>query len=113
VRVIAAGEVAAADAHCSASLTTVSRDGGAMVCFNPTGEHLYVCDLKADGHHPGVEYSIDEAPTKQADYDLTANYCHDLNLSMSEHSHVTYWAINYEGAAELSISEPITASAAG
>ncbi|MDI5968117.1 hypothetical protein POF50_001930 [Streptomyces sp. SL13] len=90
-----------------------SPDGGALACFNPTGEHLYVCDNAADGHHPGVNYFITGGSWKNAQYDLGNGACHDLNLDIAESDDITYQACNYEGSTALSCSVYETVSARG
>ncbi|MFI5891609.1 hypothetical protein ACIA5D_16010 [Actinoplanes sp. NPDC051513] len=91
-----------------------SPDGGAMACFNPTGEHLFVCDTDADGHHPGAWYLLTAGINwHNVQYDLGAGDCHDLNLDMAESAYIQYQACNYEGSAELSCSSYALAPAKG
>jgi hypothetical protein len=89
---------------CGANSDVWSPDGGAMVCFNPTGEHLYICDERSDGHHPGAWYSINAGAFHNPQYSLGIGNCHDLNLDMAESSWIGYQACNYEGSAEISCS---------
>lgn len=93
-------------ASAATSCHSTSSDGGATICFDPAGEHLYVCDTAADGHHPAVWYQGSD------DYNLgqhgTADYyggygsCGDLNLSMPEDTSIRFYAINREGSTNLS-----------
>jgi hypothetical protein len=90
-----------------------SPDGGAMACFNPTGEHLFICDTDNDGHHPGAWYLISGINWHNPQYSLGAGECHDLNLDMAETASIQYKACNYEGTRELSCSSYALASARG
>src|SRR4051812_45101758 len=91
-----------------------SPDGGAMACFNPTGEHLFVCDTDDDGHHPGAWYVIGAGINwHNPQYNLRAGSCHDINLDMAESDTITYQACNYEGTQQLSCSSYALASAKG
>jgi uncharacterized membrane protein len=102
---------ASATAECYG--TVISSDGGALACFNPTGEHLYICDSDSDGHHPGAWYFTTGGSWHNPQYSLGLGYCHDVNLDMAESSYITYQACNYEGTAELSCSVYKTMSADG
>jgi hypothetical protein len=91
-----------------------SPDGGAMACFNPTGEHLLVCDTDADGHHPGAWYLLTAGVNwHNVQYNLGAGDCHDLDLDMAESAYIQYQACNYEGSTELSCSPYALAPAQG
>jgi len=91
-----------------------SPDGGAMACFNPTGEHLFVCDTDDDGHHPGAWYVIGNGiGWHNPQYNLGAGNCHDINLDLAETDTITYQACNYEGTRELSCSSYALVSAKG
>jgi hypothetical protein len=91
-----------------------SPDGGAMACFNPTGEHLKVCDTDDDGHHPGAWYLLDGGISwHNVQYSLGAGNCHDVDLDMPESALIEYKACNYEGTRELSCSGYALASAEG
>jgi hypothetical protein len=91
-----------------------SPDGGAMACFNPTGEHLFVCDTDDDGHHPGAWYLLEAGINwHNVQYNLGAGNCHDVNLDMAESAYIQYQACNYEGSTELSCSPYAIASAQG
>jgi hypothetical protein len=82
-----------------------SADGGAMVCWNPTGEHLYICDTASDGHHPAARYyRSDSAGLKSKHADVSYGNCLDHNLSLPESGWVDYQACNYEGSSLLSCS---------
>jgi hypothetical protein len=108
-----AGKIAvkpAVDTNCYAVYTP---DGGAMACFEPYGEHLFVCDTSSDGHHPGVDYWINDGEGHFADYDLGAGYCHDINLSIAESGHIDFYAVNVEGSTWLSWSDILEVSADG
>lgn len=91
----------------------VSPDGGSTVCFQPYGEHLYVCDTAADGHHPGTWYWVNSGALHNKQYNLGNGYCHDINLSLAESSWITFQACNYEGSTELDCSDWISVSAKG
>lgn len=104
----------AASAAGSCGHEVFSPDGGAMVCFNPTGEHLFICDTDNDGHHPGAWYVIGAGiDWHNPQYSLGAGSCHDLDLDMPEGYTITYKACNYEGTRELSCSAYTVASAEG
>jgi len=110
----AAVTVAAVSAAGSCGHAVFSPDGGAMACFNPTGEHLFVCDTDDDGHHPGAWYVIGNGINwHNPQYSLGAGSCHDINLDMAESDTITYQACNYEGTQELSCSSYALASAKG
>ncbi|MCX2729772.1 hypothetical protein OOZ19_05940 [Saccharopolyspora sp. NFXS83] len=79
--------------------------GGALVCFNPTGEHLYICDRAADGHHPVARYyRSDKSGLKTKHANVGNGKCLDWNLSIPESGWVDYRACNYEGSTALSCS---------
>jgi hypothetical protein len=106
--------VAAVTAAGSCGHAVFSPDGGAMACFNPTGEHLFVCDTDADGHHPGAWYLLTAGVNwHNVQYNLGAGDCHDLNLDMAESAYIQYQACNYEGSNELSCSSYALAPAQG
>ncbi|CAM04652.1 hypothetical protein A8924_5797 [Saccharopolyspora erythraea NRRL 2338] len=80
-----------------------SGDGGAMVCFNPTGEHLYICDNASDGHHPVARYyRSDSSGLKTKHADVGFGTCLDHNLSIPDSGWINYQACNYEGSTQLS-----------
>ncbi|QUH00609.1 hypothetical protein HUO13_07060 [Saccharopolyspora erythraea] len=80
-----------------------SGDGGAMVCFNPTGEHLYICDNAKDGHHPVARYyRSDSSGLKTKHADVGYGTCLDHNLSIPDSGWINYRACNYEGSTQLS-----------
>lgn len=82
-----------------------SPDGGALVCFNPYGEHLYICDTASDGHHPVARYyRSDKSGQKVKHASVGAGYCYDHNLSIPESGWVNYQACNYEKDTVLSCS---------
>ena len=102
VQVVSEGGVSAA-AECFYPVQ--SPDGGALVCWNPTGEHLYICDTKSDGHHPASFYfRSDSGGVKEKHADVSAGNCLDHNLSLPESGWVNYQACNFEGSRELSCS---------
>jgi hypothetical protein len=78
---------------------TVNRLWGpadrSMVCFNPVGEHLFVCDMKADGRHASSYYrgTYDSpgyhGPVKNHNQ---AGSCTDANFDMPEHTTISYSA---------------------
>ena len=107
-------DVAAVTAAGSCGHAVFSPDGGAMACFNPTGEHLFVCDTDDDGHHPGAWYLLNGGVEwHNVQYSLGAGQCHDLNLDMAESAYIEYQACNYEGTTQLSCSSYALASAEG
>ena len=99
--------------NCPGANDVFAPDGGAMGCFNPTGEHLFVCDTAADGHHPEVDYSINGGTWTGAAYDLGAGNCEDVNLDIAESGSISYLACTVEGTTALSCSGYITRSANG
>jgi len=106
--------VAAVTAAGSCGHAVFSPDGGAMACFNPTGEHLFVCDTDDDGHHPGAWYLLTAGVNwHNVQYNLGAGECHDLNLDMAESAYIQYQACNYEGSTPLSCSSYALAPAEG
>ena len=109
-----AATVSATAAAGSCGHAVFSPDGGAMACFNPTGEHLFVCDTDDDGHHPGAWYVIGNGiDWHNPQYNLGAGNCHDINLDLPETSTITYQACNYEGTRQLSCSSYALVSAKG
>jgi hypothetical protein len=113
VSVVGPASAASAATMCGAGSGVVSPDGGAYVCFNPTGEHLWICDNAADGHHPGAHYGVDSGANHQVDYDLGFGNCQDVNLDLAETSTIHYKACNYEGSVELDCSSWVYYSAMG
>lgn len=80
-----------------------SPDGGARVCFTPDGDHLYVCDAEADGHHPVARfYRSDSSGLKVEHSYLSSPECTDVNLDIPEEGWIDYQACNYEGSTQLS-----------
>ncbi len=96
-------QVVAFPPSCSSRVYT--PDDGAMVCFNPTGEHMFVCDIKADGHHAAAWYqgSNDASGASKHNYDGNGT-CLDVNFDMPEDTSIRYRAINYEDTTVLSVS---------
>jgi hypothetical protein len=78
-----------------------SYDLGAMVCFNPTGEHMYVCDVEADGHHPAARYQGSNDPgfsyKHHSGPGSGVGTCLDVDFDMPEDTFIRYAAYNYEG----------------
>jgi hypothetical protein len=92
-----------AQANCT--LVSISGDGGAFGCWNPTGEHLYNCDNAADGHHPELYYYRSTSPNTQRHVSdsPTAGNCVDHDLAdIPESGWVDVLACNYEGSTALS-----------
>jgi hypothetical protein len=85
---------------------TRSYDLGAMVCFNPTGELLYVCDIEADGHHPVGRYqgSHDSGWTDlhHSGSGSGVGTCLRKDFDMPEDTFIRYAALNYEGKVQVS-----------
>ncbi|TDC95548.1 hypothetical protein E1161_04800 [Saccharopolyspora aridisoli] len=101
VSVVSADGEAIAAAECY--YPVYSGDSGAMVCFNPTGEHLYICDNASDGHHPVARYyRSDSSGLKTKHADVGYGTCLDHNLSIPESGWINYQACNYEGSTQLS-----------
>lgn len=110
--VVAASEVTTM-ADCAGP---VSPDGGAAACFQPYGEHLINCDLKADGHHPVAHYYRSTSPnTLRTISDAPgAGYCVDHNLAnIPEDGWIKLQSCNYEKQTKLSCSGFVTISARG
>lgn len=99
------------------TILSVSNDGGAFGCWNPTGEHLFNCDGASDGHHPELFYYRSTSPdTRRHLSDApTAGYCVDHNLAnIPESGWIKVKACNYEGDKQLSCDSAYrTASANG
>lgn len=92
---------ATAPAGCYHPVT--SPDGGAKVCFVPDGDHLFVCDTKADGHHPVARFTrSDSSGLKEEHSTLASPECTDVSLNIPEEGWVNYQACNYEGTTQLS-----------
>ncbi|HET6504155.1 MAG TPA: hypothetical protein VFG87_25680 [Amycolatopsis sp.] len=94
----------------------ISPDGGAMACWNPTGEHLFNCDLLADGHHPVAYYVRSTSPDtlRRISDAPEAGNCVDHNLAdIPESGWIDVQACNYEGTTELSCSPFVRLSANG
>ncbi len=111
VQTVAAGDVGALDC-----VGPVSPDGGAGACFEPHGEHLFNCDLLADGHHPVAHYYRSTSPnTRRTVSDApTAGYCVDHNLTnIPESGWIKVQSCNYEGSTKLSCSSYVKISANG
>lgn len=91
-----------------------TTDAGASACFVPHGEHLWYCDNKADGHHPGVEWAVNHASTfEHRDSRIGDGNCQVIDLSIAESGTITFYALNYEDEAQVSVSNRFTVSADG
>ncbi|MFI6231888.1 hypothetical protein ACIBCR_31790 [Micromonospora echinospora] len=90
-----------------------SRDGGALACFVPHGEHLWVCDTRADGHHPGVAYRVNGGSWVYRDYDLGSGNCRDIDLDIAESGYIDLVPRNYEGSTVVSDGPTFRVSARG
>ncbi|OZV76640.1 hypothetical protein CA850_26575 [Micromonospora echinospora] len=90
-----------------------SRDGGALACFVPYGEHLWVCDTRADGHHPGVAYRVNGGSWVYRDYDLGNGNCRDIDLDIAESGYIELVPRNYEGSTMVSDGPTFRVSAQG
>lgn len=77
---------------------------GAWSCFQPYGEHLYLCDTAADGHHPGSWYRVNGGSWHNVQYNVGNGNCGDLNLAIGESGYIDIQACNYEGSTELNCS---------
>lgn len=83
-----------------------SPDGGAAVCFQPYGEHLYIFDLASDGHHPVARYyRSDKSGLKIKHANIGAGGYYDHDLSIPESGWINYQACNYENDTPLSCSD--------
>ncbi|MEV0074416.1 hypothetical protein [Amycolatopsis sp. NPDC050768] len=93
-----------------------SPDGGALACFNPTGEHLLNCDLLADGHHPEAYYYRSTSPNtlRHISDAPEAGNCVDHDLTdIPESGWIYVQSCNYEGDTELSCSNFVYVYAEG
>lgn len=82
------------------TIVSESTDGGAAACWNPTGEHLYNCDLASDSRHPELYYYRSTSPNTQRHISdaPTAGYCVDHNLAdIPESGWIDVLACNYDG----------------
>ncbi|WP_216216213.1 hypothetical protein [Amycolatopsis aidingensis] len=103
VSVLSANGEAGVQAECYYPI--YSPDRGAMVCFQPYGEHLYICDAKADGHHPVARYYRSDKSGRKVKHSTYPNpQCLDHNLSIPESGWINYQACNYEKKTALSCS---------
>lgn len=87
------------------AVLSVSNDGAAFGCWNPTGEHLFNCDNASDGHHPELFYYRSTSPDTRRHLSAapTAGYCVDHYLAnISESGWIKVKACNYEGSTQLS-----------
>ncbi|OLF12827.1 hypothetical protein BLA60_06035 [Actinophytocola xinjiangensis] len=68
-----------------------------LVCFNPTGEHMFVCDTKADGARASAWYrgSDDEYFTR-IDNTHGVYTCLDVNFDMPEDTYIEYQSCAYD-----------------
>ncbi|UVS80288.1 hypothetical protein [Actinokineospora sp. UTMC 2448] len=75
-----------------------SYDGGALVCFNPTGEHMFVCDTDGDGAHPEALYrgNHDSSWGRKKHYGGVGT-CLDVNFTMAEDTFIQYQPQNWDG----------------
>ena len=80
---------------------STTTDGAATACFQPDGEHFYLCDIKADGHHPEADFIV-----SGWNYPFTNTHgygtCLDANFDMNESIYVAFRSYNYEGNTLLS-----------
>ncbi|WP_328448441.1 hypothetical protein OG780_14995 [Streptomyces sp. NBC_00386] len=83
-----------------------SPDGGAQVCFQAYGEHILLCDSKADGHHPAVIYDLDftTSDTRVDDATLSYGICRDIDEDLPENHQIYFKALNVEGSTTVSYS---------
>jgi hypothetical protein len=89
-------------ANCT--VASVSPDGGAFACWNPTGEWLYNCDSGPD-HHPRTYYYRSTSPSVLRNVDTFPGQgnCTAHNLdNIPESGWVELRACNYEGSTRLS-----------
>jgi hypothetical protein len=94
----------------------ISPDGGAGACFQPYGEHLFNCDLLADGHHPVARYYRSTSPNtlRMISDAPTAGNCVDHNLAdIPEDGWIKLQSCNYEQSTLLTCSAFWTISARG
>ena len=90
-----------------------SPDGGALVCFVPYGEHLWICDTAADGRRPGATYRINGGAWTTRHYDLRHGNCHDLDLDIAESGYIEFIPRNYAGSTLVSSGSTYRVSAQG
>jgi hypothetical protein len=110
-----AARVAATTVSSAASYSHWVSTTGAKVGWNPTGEHLGICDTAADGHHPVAFYYLSTRPGYEyrADASVGNGGCADLNFDLPESATIRYAACNAEGETLLNCSGFITESARG
>ncbi|QFZ22996.1 hypothetical protein [Saccharothrix syringae] len=92
----------AAAADCT--VASVSQDGGAFACWQPTGEILYNCDSGRD-HHPVSYYYRSTSPDTRRTINTTPGYgsCTEHNLAnIPESGWIRVKACNFEGSTQLS-----------
>lgn len=83
--------------NCSSG-RSVSSDGGAMACWSKANNTLWVCDTAADGHHPGVWYSLDRGAGINRQFNLGSGSCSGIGVA---NGHLLrFWAANYEGSTQ-------------
>lgn len=103
ITVAVASDSGDANASAECYYPVYSGDGAALVCFNPYGEHLYICDVAADGHHPvGRYYRSDSSGLKTKHAAPESGGCYDHNLAIPESGWINYQACNYEKETQLS-----------
>lgn len=90
-----------------------SYDGGALACFVPYGEHLWLCDDASDGHHPAVRYRINGGSWTLRHADIGAGNCIDINLSIAESGYIDFEPRNYEKNTIVSYGPVFRVSANG
>lgn len=103
--VVPVATVSAMVAQAECSVVSVSGDGGAFACWNPTGEHLYNCDGASDGHHPELFYYRSTSPDTRRHLSDSPGYgyCVDHNLAdIPESGWIRVKACNYEKDTQLS-----------
>ncbi|MFB4317280.1 hypothetical protein [Actinomadura sp. 21ATH] len=83
----------------------VVAGGGVSVCWEPDGEHIYVCDLYPDGHHVYAVFGQAGRPDvwirNYAGYDS----CEHRNLDLPEGTRISMQGCVAEGTKTLSCTE--------
>ncbi|MGW1890045.1 hypothetical protein ACWCP6_07205 [Streptomyces sp. NPDC002004] len=89
---------------------STTQDNGASACFIPHGDQLVVCDLRADGRHPGVYYKV-YGQWYDSDAAVAGPLpdCWILNLDLAESAQIAFFAANWDKGTLKSVGD--TASA--
>jgi hypothetical protein len=87
------------------SINAIAVTTGSEVDFDPTGEHLFVCDTKADGHRADGFFFTSANATTMLGTNANGNgTCVDFNLSIAESGWIDFEACTAEGSTVLNSS---------